>query len=384
MDLDITEEQRMIRDMARDFARNEIAPVASKNEQEGHFSTTILKRLAELGLMGVNIPQEYGGAECGVVAYSLALSEIAKACASTAVTMSVTNMVAEIINQYGSEELKRKYIPKITSGEYVAGAFALTEPQAGSDAAAIRTTAVKKGDRYILNGSKVFITSGAYAGCIIVYALTDKSRGKKGISAFIVEKGTEGLIVGKEERKMGLRASNTVSLDLCDCIVPAQNLLATEGRGFEIAMSALDGGRIGIASQAIGIADAALEAAVKYSLERTAFSRKISEFQAIQWKIADAATLLDAARLLTLRAAFLKEKRRNYTKEASMAKLYSTEIANRICADAIQIHGGYGYIEEYNVERYYRDARVTTIYEGTSEIQRIVIAREVLKNAAQK
>lgn len=381
MNFDITEEQRMIRDMARDFAKREIAPVAGKYEREGHFPKAILKRLAELGLMGVNIPQEYGGAESGVVAYSLALSEIAKACASTAVTMSVTNMVAEIIYQYGSEELRKKYIPKITSGEYVAGAFALTEPHAGSDAGAIRTTAVKKGDKYILNGSKVFITSGAYAGCIIVYAVTDKSKGKKGISAFVVEKGTEGLIIGKEEKKMGLRASNTVSLDFCDCVVPAENLLAVEGKGFEIGMTALNGGRIGIASQAIGIADAALEAAIKYSLERQAFGKKISEFQAIQWKIADCATMLDAARLLTLRAAFLKEKKRNYTKEASMAKLYSTEIANKICAEAIQIHGGYGYIEEYNVERYYRDVRVTTIYEGTSEIQRLVIAREILKNA---
>ena len=381
MNFELTEEQRMIQEMARDFARNEIAPVAAKNEREGHFPKDILKKLAQLGFMGVNIPQEYGGAESGVVAYSLALSEIAKACASTAVTMSVTNMVAEIINQYGSEHLKKKYIPKITSGEYVAAAFALTEPHAGSDAGAIRTTAVKKGDKYILNGSKVFITSGAYAGCIIVYAVTDKSKGKKGISAFVVEKGSEGLIVGKEERKMGLRASNTVSLDFCDCVVPAENLLATEGKGFEIGMTALNGGRIGIASQAIGIADAALEAAIKYALERQAFGKKIAEFQAIQWKIADSATMLDAARLLTLRAAYLKEKKRSFTKEASMAKLYSTEIANRICADAIQIHGGYGYVEEYNVERYYRDVRVTTIYEGTSEIQRIVIAREILKNA---
>jgi len=381
MNFELTEEQRMIQEMARDFARNEIAPVAAKNEREGHFPKDILKKLAQLGFMGVNIPQEYGGAESGVVAYSLALSEIAKACASTAVTMSVTNMVAEIINQYGSEHLKKKYIPKITSGEYVAGAFALTEPHAGSDAGAIRTTAVKKGDRYILNGSKVFITSGAYAGCIIVYAVTDKSKGNKGISAFVVDKGSEGLIVGKEERKMGLRASNTVSLDFCDCVVPAENLLATEGKGFEIGMTALNGGRIGIASQAIGIADAALEAAIKYALERQAFGKKIAEFQAIQWKIADSATMLDAARLLTLRAAYLKEKKRSFTKEASMAKLYSTEIANRICADAIQIHGGYGYVEEYNVERYYRDVRVTTIYEGTSEIQRIVIAREILKNA---
>jgi len=381
MNFDITEEQRMIRDMAREFARKEIAPVAGKNEREGHFPRTILKKLAELGLMGVNIPQEYGGAESGVVAYSLALSEIAKACASTAVTMSVTNMVAEIINQYGSEELKKRYIPRITSGEYIAGAFALTEPQAGSDAGAIRTTAVKKGDKYILNGNKVFITSGGYAGCIIVYAITDRSKGKKGISAFVVESGTAGMIIGKEEKKMGLRASNTVSLDFCDCAVPATNLLATEGKGFEIAMTALNGGRIGIASQAIGIADAALESAIKYSLERYAFGKKISEFQAIQFKIADCATMLDAARLLTLRAAYLKENKKNYTKEASMAKLYSTETANKICAEAIQIHGGYGYIEDYDVERYYRDVRVTTIYEGTSEIQRIVIAREVLKNA---
>jgi len=381
MNFDLTEEQKMIQDMARDFARNEIVPVAAKNEREGHFPRAILRKLAELGLMGVNIPQEYGGAESGVVAYSLALSEIAKACASTAVTMSVTNMVAEIINQYGNEQTKKRYIPKITSGEYAAGAFALTEPQAGSDAGAIRTTAVRKGDKYILNGSKVFITSGAYAGCIIAYAVTDKSKGKKGISAFVVEKGSEGLIIGKEEKKMGLRASNTVSLDFCDCVVPAENLLATEGKGFEIGMTALNGGRIGIASQAIGIADAALEAAVKYALERQAFGKKISEFQAIQWKIADSATMLDAARLLTLRAAYLKERKRSFTKEASMAKLYSTEIANKICAEAIQIHGGYGYVEEYNVERYYRDVRVTTIYEGTSEIQRIVIAREILKNA---
>jgi alkylation response protein AidB-like acyl-CoA dehydrogenase len=377
MDFELSEEQKLIQQTARDFATKELEPDAGRREREHIFPKDQLKKMAELGLMGVNVPEKWGGVEAGVVAYSLAMMEISRACASTAVTMAVTNMVAEIICKFGTPDQIQQHVPKLTSGEYVAGAFALTEPSAGSDATALKTTAKKTAGGWLLNGTKQFITSGSYAGVNVTWARTG-GPGSKGISAFLVPLETPGMTIGPEEHKMGLMGSNTVSLIFEDARLPQDALLGEEGRGFPIAMVALDGGRIGVSSQAIGIAQAALDTAVTYAKERNAFGKTLSEHQAIQWMIADSATELDASRLLTLRAARLKEQGRPFTREASMAKLYSTEAANRICARAFQIHGGYGYVKEYPIERLVRDCRVTTIYEGTSEIQRMVIARFLL------
>jgi alkylation response protein AidB-like acyl-CoA dehydrogenase len=379
MDFDLSEEQKLIQQTARDFATRELEPEAGKREHEHIFPKDLLKKMAGLGLMGVNVEEKYGGVEAGVVAYALAMMEVSRACASTAVTMSVTNMVAEVICKFGTPEQIQDHVPKITSGEYVAGAFALSEPTCGSDATALKMTAKKDGGGWVLNGTKQFITSGAYAGVSVAWARTG-GPGSRGISAFLVPGGTPGLTVGPEENKMGLMGSNTVSMIFEDVRLPADALLGEEGRGFPIAMVALDGGRIGVSSQAVGIAQAALDSAVEFSKERTTFGKTLCEHQAIQWMIADSATELDAARLLTLRAARLKEQGRPFTREASMAKLYSTEAANRICARAFQIHGGYGYIKEYPIERLVRDCRVTTIYEGTSEVQRMVIARFLLRD----
>jgi butyryl-CoA dehydrogenase len=328
--------------------------------------------------MGMNIPQEYGGSNVGTTAYSLAITEIAKGCAATAVTTSVTNMVAEVIHEFGTDEVKNKHLPRICSGEYPAGSFALTEPQAGSDAANIRTTATKDGNSYILNGQKSFITSGEHSGVTVVWAVTDKEAKRgKGISAFVVEKGTPGFIIGKNEEKMGQRASTTNELFFEECRIPKENLLAHEGDGFKISMMELDGGRIGIASLALGLGYAAIDYATEYAKGREQFGQPIANFQAIQWMVADSYTELDAAQLLVLRASFLKEKKMPFSKEASMAKLFASETARRVTIKAIQILGGYGYIKEYPVERYHRDVIVTTLYEGTSEIQRHVIARSI-------
>jgi hypothetical protein len=324
--------------------------------------------------MGVTIPGQYGGAEAGTTSYALAMMEMAAACASTSVAMAVTNMCAELIHKFGTEAQREKYVTRITSGEAVVGSFALSESHAGSDPRAMRTTAVRRGDKWVLNGSKQWITSGAYAGVMVVWAKT----GEK-ISAFIVEGGTKGLIIGKHEDKMGLRGSNTVSLTFEDMEIPAENLLGKEGDGFKLAMIALDGGRIGIASQACGVARAALEASIRYSKDRKAFGQAIGDFQALRFMLANMATELQAAELLTFRAANLKEEGKPFTREASMAKLYASEMSNRAVDKAVQIHGGYGYIDEFPVERYFRDARVQTIYEGTSEVQRMVIARETFK-----
>jgi alkylation response protein AidB-like acyl-CoA dehydrogenase len=378
MDFELTETQQLIQQTAREFANKELKPTAAERDQTAGFPQEHLKKMAELGLMGVNIPEQYGGVEAGVVAYSLAMTEISKACASTAVTMAVTNMVAEIISRFGSDEQKETHIPKITSGEYPAGAFALTEPACGSDAANLSTSAKKTDQGWVLDGTKQFITSGAHAGVIVVWARTG-GPGSSGISTFLVGQDQPGLTIGPEEKKMGLLASNTVSLIFENAPVDSSMLLGKENAGFSIAMAALDGGRIGIASQAIGIAQAALDEAIAYAKERRSFGKTLSEHQAIQWMIADSATELEAARLLTLRAAKLKESGQSFSKEAAMAKLYATETANRICAKAFQIHGGYGYVKEFPVERYFRDCRVTTIYEGTSEIQRLVIARHLLR-----
>lgn len=380
MDFNLTTEQEMIRDMVRDFAEKNIKPVAARYDEEKRFPFENLEKMAQLGLMGMNIPVEYGGSQVGVVAYSLAMTEIGKACASHAVTASVTNMIAEVIYEFGTEEIKRKHIPRLCNGEYPAGSFALTEPQTGSDAANIRTLAVLEGDSYVLNGTKSMITSGEHARVTVTWAVTDKKAKKgKGISAFIIEKGTPGFIVGRTEDKMGHRASPLNELIFDNCRIPQQCLLGQEGEGFKIAMVELDGGRIGIGSLAVGIGFSAIDFATQYAKEREAFGQSLTKFEAIQWMIADSYTELEAAQLLVLRAAFLKENGLQFTKEASMAKLFATETARRVAIRAVQILGGYGYTRDYPVERYLRDVIGTTLYEGTSEVQRIVIAREILK-----
>jgi alkylation response protein AidB-like acyl-CoA dehydrogenase len=333
--------------------------------------------------MGVNVPAALGGAEAGAVAYALAMIEIARGCASTAVTMAVTNMVAEIICRYGTDAQRAKHVHKLVSGEYVAGSFALSEPSAGSDPGGMQTSATETADGFVLSGSKAWVTSGAHAGVLVVWARTaprDTHPGTKGISCFLVEQGTPGMKVGSPEKKMGLKGSNTVPINFDDCRLPAGALFGTLHQGFAIAMTALDGGRIGISAQAIGIASAALEEATAYAKERRQFERPIAEFQGIQWMLADSQTELDAARLLCLRAASLKLEGKTFTREASMAKLFASEAANRICDRALQVHGGYGFVSDFAAERHLRDVRVTRIYEGTSEIQRTVIARAVLRD----
>ena len=377
MELDLTETQQMVRDTARKFAQERIAPVAAELDREERFPRELLRELAEMGLYGVAIPEEHGGAGAGAVAYSLAMMEVSRACASTAVTMAVSNMVGEVICAFGTQAQKEKYVRPLTAGTYAAAAFALSEPQSGSDAGSMRTTARRTSDGWVLDGQKQWITSGAHAGVMVVWARTG-GPGTAGVSAFLVEGGVAGLEVGKAEDKLGLRASNTVPLTFDGCVIPDDALLGEPNGGFRIAMMALDGGRIGIASQSVGIGEAALGAAATYARERTQFGKPIGEHQAIQWMLADSRTEIDASTLLTLRAATLKEKGRPFSREASMAKLYASEAVNRITARALQIHGGYGYVKDYPVERHLRDARVTTIYEGTSEVQRMVIARKVL------
>jgi len=366
--------------MARDFTEKNIKPVAAQYDEEKQFPYQNLKKMAEKGLMGMNIPVEYGGSEVGPVACSLAITEIAKGCASHAVTTSVTNMVAELIYEFGQEEIRRKHLPKVCSGEYPAGAFALTEPHTGSDAANIHMTAVRRDNTYTLNGTKAMITSGEAAGVTIAWAVTDRNAKKgKGISAFVVERGTPGLIVGKTEEKMGHRASLNNELIFDHCVIPSNCLLGKEGEGFKIAMTELNGGRIGIGSLAVGVGFAAIDFATAYVIEREAFGKLLSSFEAIQWMVADSYTELEAAQLLVLRAALLKENRQSFTKEASMAKLFATETARKVAICSIQMLGGYGYMKDYPVERYLRDVIGTTLYEGTSEVQRIVISREILK-----
>jgi alkylation response protein AidB-like acyl-CoA dehydrogenase len=380
MDFTPNETQALVQQTAREYAQRSILPAAAAIDREERFPSEQLKGLADLGLMAVNVPASLGGAEAGVVAYSLAMTEVARACASTAVTMAVTNMVGEVIAAFGTKEQAEAHCPKIADGTYAAGAFALSEPGAGSDPGAMRTTARKAGDRWVLDGQKMWITSGAHAGVMVVWARTG-GPGTAGISCFLVEKGQKGLVVGKHEDKMGLRGSNTVSLTFDGCELPETALLGELNGGFKIAMMALDGGRIGISSQAIGIASAALDEAIAYAKDRKQFDRAIAEFQAMQWLIADSKTELDAARLLCLRAAVLKERGVPFSKEASMSKVFSTEAAVRICNRAVQVHGGYGYTREFAAERHLRDIRVTTIYEGTSQVQRIVIARSALKGS---
>ena len=383
MFLDLNEEQRLIQETARDFAKAELEPVAAQLDQGDDRAPLLanLKNLAELGFMGLNVKETYGGCEAGVVAFSVAMTEIARACASTAVTVSVNNMVCEVIQAIGSEEQRRAYIPKICSGEFSAGAFALTETGAGSDPSGMVTQAVDDGDSFLLNGSKIFITSAPYAGVFVVWAVTDKSAPKgKGISCFLVEAGTPGLSIGKEEKKMGQHASATNELLFSDCRIPKSALMGKLNDGFRTAVGELAGGRIGIGSLGLGIGLAAMDYASRYVCERVQFGQKISSFQAIQWKVADAYTELEAARLLLMSAAYRKESGKAFAKEASMAKLFATEAANKACYQAVQMLGGYGYTEDFPVERYARDARITAIYEGTNEIQRVIISREILKN----
>jgi len=383
MFLELTEEQKLIQDTARDFARAELEPLAAKLDREDDRPAFLanLKKLAELGFMGLNVKAEYGGSEAGVVAFSVAMVEIARACASTAVTVSVNNMVCEVIQAVGSEEQKRAYIPRICSGEYAAGSFALTETGAGSDPAGMTTSAVPDGDGWLLNGSKIFITSAPYAGVFVVWAVTDKDAPKgKGISCFLVEQGTPGLVIGKQEEKTGQHASATNELVFDNCRIPKSALMGKLNDGFRIAVGELAGGRIGIGSLGLGVGLAAMDYATKYSTERTQFGQKISNFQALQWMIADAYTELEASRLLLMNAAFRKESGRSFAKEAAMAKMFATEAANRACYKAVQMLGGYGYTRDFPVERYARDVRITSIYEGTNEIQRVIISREILRN----
>ncbi len=378
MDFNFTEEQLMIQQTARDFAISEIAPSAVERDMKAEFPYEIVRKLGELGFMGMMVSPEYGGAGLDTISYVLAMIEISKVDASVGVIMSVNNsLVCYGLEKYGSDYIKQKYLIPLAKGEKL-GAFALSEPEAGSDATKQKTTADKNGDYFLINGIKNWITNGINADYYLVMATTDKEKAHKGITTFIVEKGTEGFGHGVKEDKLGIRSSDTCSLTFENCKVPKENILWEEGKGFNFAMNTLNGGRIGIAAQALGIAEASLEASIKYSKERKAFGSPISTFQAIQFKLADMAVKIDTAKLLTLKAAALKDAGKSYVKEAAMAKLYASKIAVECALESIQIHGGYGYVREYLVERYLRDAKITEIYEGTSEIQKIVIARALL------
>jgi alkylation response protein AidB-like acyl-CoA dehydrogenase len=378
MNFDFTEEHLMIQESARDFAQNEIAPTAVDRDIKAEFPSEIIKKMGELGFMGMMVSPEYGGAGMDTISYVLAMIEISKVDASVGVIMSVNNsLVCWGLEDYGSDFIKKKYLVPLAKGEKL-GSFALSEPEAGSDATQQHTIADKDGDYFVLNGMKNWTTNGTTADYHLVMATTDKSKKHHGISTFLVEKGTPGFGHGKKEDKMGIRSSDTCSLTFENCKVPKENIVWEEGKGFNFAMNTLNGGRIGIASQALGIAEASLEAAIKYAKERKAFGKEISNLQAIQFKLADMAMKLDAAKLLTFKAAALKDAGKKYYAEAAMAKLYASKIAVECALEAIQIHGGYGYVREYLVERYLRDAKITEIYEGTSEIQRIVIARSLL------
>jgi len=375
----LTEEQEHLRREIREFAAREIAPNVAEWDETSTFPAAAIKQLAAMGLMGVIIPPDYGGAGLGYVDYALAIEELSAVDGSVGLTVAAHNSLGtNHIFLAGNEAQRRKYIPRLARGEFLA-AWALTEPGSGSDASSARTTATKRGDRYILNGNKTFITNGHYADVAVVIAVTEKSKGTHGLSAFVVEKGTRGFKVGKKENKLGLRASDTSELIFEDCEIPEENLLGAEGEGFIDAMRVLDGGRISIAALSLGIARGALDAALSYVKQRRQFGKTIAEFQGIQWTLADMATELDAARLLTQRAAVLKDAGRKVTRESSMAKLFASEVAVRICNEAVQLFGGYGFIKDYPVEKFYRDVKLCTIGEGTSEIQRMVIAREILK-----
>ncbi|MGH7301039.1 MAG: acyl-CoA dehydrogenase family protein [Candidatus Rokuibacteriota bacterium] len=381
MQLDLTEEQTMIQQLTRDFAEKEVRPIAEVIDREARFPRETVSRMAELGLMGITVPEAYGGSGGDMVAYALAVEELARACASHAVIMSVNNsLYCDPVCQHGTEAQKARFLTPFASGRKL-GCFALTEPEAGSDASNQSTVAARDGDAYVLDGRKIFVSNGREAAAALVFAQTDRAAGHRGISAFLVEKSIPGFTVVKTEDKLGIRASDTAELLFERCRVPAASRLGEAGQGFKIALGALDGGRIGVAAQAVGIAAAAYEAAVAYARERKSFGVPIGQHQMVQWMLADMATALEAARLLTLRAAWLKDSRAPFGAEAAMAKLFAAETAMRVTTDAIQVHGGYGFIKEYQVERYFRDAKITQIYEGTSQIQKLVIARRLLAAA---
>jgi alkylation response protein AidB-like acyl-CoA dehydrogenase len=379
MNFELTEEQRAIRDLAREFAQKEIAPIAAKIDETGEFPRETVKKLGELGLMGIEVPQEYGGGGLDAMSYVLAIEEVAKVCASHAVIMSVNNsLVCYGLNRFGTEEQKKKFLTPLASGKKL-GAYSLTEPQSGSDAGNMKTRAVLDGDHYVINGRKSWITSGPVADYMILFAATQPELKHRGTACFVVDTKLPGFALGKTEPKLGIRASATCECTYENYRIPVSHRIGQEGEGFKIAMSILDAGRIGIAAQALGIAEAAYEASVAYAKEREAFGQKIAEFQAIQWMIADMATHIEAARMLIYNAAAKKDRHERFTREASMAKLFASETAMWVTTKAIQIHGGIGYSKELPIERYFRDAKITEIYEGTSEIQRLVIARSALE-----
>jgi butyryl-CoA dehydrogenase len=379
MDFELTDEQELIREAVREFAEAEVAPIAAELDRDHRFPHELLPKMADLNLMGMPYPEKLGGAGADYLSYVIAVEELSRACASTAVILSAHSSLATWpVYHFGTPEQHEKYLRDMASGRRL-GAFALTEPGAGTDAAAGTATAVRKDGEYVLNGSKIFITNAPHAEIYVVFAKTDPDAGTRGISAFIVEKDTPGFTVGEAEHKLGIRGSSTPPLYFADCHIPEDNLLGAEGQGFKIAMQTLDGGRIGIAAQALGIGQAALDASVGYAKERVQFGKPIATLQAIQWMIADMATEIDAARLLVYRAASNIDNGRPYSTEGAMAKLFASETATRVAGKAIQIHGGYGYTESYPVERNYRDAKITEIYEGTSEVQRMVIARSYLR-----
>jgi alkylation response protein AidB-like acyl-CoA dehydrogenase len=379
MDFEFTEEQKMVFDGAKKFAEKELAPAVGELDAKQEVNLAALKKLGELGYLGMTVPEEYGGSGLGMVAYAGAMIEFSKVDAGTAVGVSVQNsLVNDALIMFGTEDQKRRFLPKLASGEWM-GCFSLTEAGAGSDPGSLRASAVRQGDSFLLNGTKNFTTNGSFADVIIAFFCTDKEKGAKGISAFLVPKETPGYAVGKHENKLGIRTSSTTELVFTDCRIPAENLLGQENRGLSIALATLDCGRVGIAAQAIGIAEAALEESVRYSKERTQFGKLLSEFQAMQFMLADMAVDVEVAKTMLYRVAWIKDSgNRRFTKESAMVKLFASEMAHRVCHKALQIHGGYGFMKEYKVERLYRDQRITEIYEGTSEIQRLVIARSLL------
>ncbi|MGL5352622.1 MAG: acyl-CoA dehydrogenase [Clostridium sp.] len=379
MNFTFTREQELVRQMVREFAKNEVEPIAAEIDATERFPMENVEKMAKLGMLGIPFDKEYGGAGGDTISYILTVEELSKVCGTTGVIVSAhTSLCASLINQFGNKDQKAKYLTPLAKGEKL-GAFGLTEPGAGTDASGQQTTAVLDGDNYILNGSKIFITNGGVAETFIIFAMTDKSKGTKGISAFIVEKDFPGFSIGKHEDKLGIRASSTTELVMQNCIVPKENLIGQEGRGFGVAMKTLDGGRIGIAAQALGIAEGALEEACKYMKERKQFGRPLSAFQGLQWMIADMDVRVESARLLVYKAAFLKDAGLPYSLDAARAKLVAAEVAMEVTTKAVQIFGGYGYTKEYPVERMMRDAKITEIYEGTSEVQKMVIAGSALK-----
>ena len=378
MKLELSAEQQMIQAMAREFAETAIRPIAAEIDREGRFPHETVKRMGELGLLGITIPEAWGGSGADTVAYVVALEEIAKACGSHAAIMSVNNsLYCDPVYTFGTDAQRERFLKPAASG-HALGCFALTEPQAGSDARNQQTLAVRDGDHYVVNGRKQFVTNGREASFALVFCTTDRAKAHHGITALLVEKGTAGFLAPKTEDKLGIRASDTAELTFEDCRVPVANRLGEEGRGFKLALATLDGGRIGIAAQAVGLAAGAFDRSVAYARERKSFGAVIGQHQMVQWMLADMATAIDGARLLTLRAAGLKDRGRPYTTAEAMAKLFAAETAMKVTTDAVQIHGGYGFIKEYEVERYFRDAKITQIYEGTSQIQKLVIARAVL------